>query len=78
MIMNAKYRKGQKVLIEKAFVIENNTGVMKTLEVPREALIVSVQPTPSMGPSYKIEWVDKDLPKPKIRYWEDDILSACD
>lgn len=78
MSRKAKYREGQKILIDQIFVIEENTGVMKKLPEPREAIVVRAESTPSLGPCYSIEWLDRTLPKPKIKYWEDDILAACD
>ena len=73
MINQTKYKVGQRVLIDKIFVVNGATSQMKKLNAAREAIITEVQLTPSMGPSYNIEWADKSLPKPRIRYWEDDI-----
>ena len=74
MSREAKYREGQKVLIDRVFAIEENTGIIKKLPEPYEAIVTKVDATPSLGPCYSIEWVDKSLPKSKIKYWEDDIL----
>lgn len=74
MTSQPKYKVGQKVLIDKLFSTENNIqGCMEILEESREALIIEVEAKTSLGPCYRIEWVDSSLPKPRIRYWESDI-----
>ena len=70
-----KYKKGQKVLIDKIFVVEGSNSFMKQLPKPRQGLITEVESTPSLGPCYTISWIDDSLPEPKIKYWESDILS---
>jgi len=72
------YKKGQTVLIGRIFVVEGYTGMMKKLEKPEKAIITNVEATPSLGPCYTVEWVNKSLPKPAIKYWEDDILCPVD
>ena len=74
MSNRTKYSVGQRVIIDKIFVIDGCAGKMEMLDKRREAIITEVQPTPSMGASYKIEWIDKSFPPPRIRYWEDDIV----
>lgn len=78
MKTNPVYKKGQTVLIERVFVVEGCTGMMKKLDKPERAVITRVEVTPSMGPCYTVKWVDEDLPKPAIKYWEGDILCATD
>tara|TARA_B100001287_G_C22334514_1_gene367829 strand:+ start:231 stop:497 length:267 start_codon:yes stop_codon:yes gene_type:complete len=78
MYNKPKYEIGQKVLIDKLFTTENNIqGQMEILEEVREAIVLEVEPRSSLGPCYKIEWVDSSLEKPRIKYWESDILGPA-
>ncbi len=78
MRKETKYKVGQVVLIDRIFSTENELqGKIEKLPRIREAIVLEVEPTPSFGPSYKIEWVDKSFPKPRIRYWESDILGPA-
>ena len=51
--------------------------MMETIARPLLARIIHVEYT-SLGPSYKLEILDKSYPDLKIRYWESDILSHFD
>jgi|TARA_R100000081_G_C4742131_1_gene129497 hypothetical protein len=78
MSSQPKYKVGQVVLIDKIFSTEKERqGRMEKLEHVRPAIVVEVEPFTSLGPCYKIDWVDSSLPRPKIRYWESDILGTA-
>ena len=71
----SKYNIGEKVVIDKIFSIENNIqGQMEKLSTPRVAIIKSIDFT-SLGPCYKVCWVDESFAPSKIKYWESDIKS---
>ncbi len=75
MSKKSKYRIGEKVVIDKIFSTDINIqGRMENLPEPRVALIESIDFT-SLGPCYKVCWVDKSLEPPRIKYWESDIKS---
>ena len=75
MDSKSKYKVGEKVIIDKVFSTDINIqGRMEKLLEPRVALIEEVDFT-SLGPCYKVCWVDKSFEPPRIKYWESDIKS---
>tara|TARA_R110002126_G_scaffold56463_1_gene150859 strand:- start:371 stop:610 length:240 start_codon:yes stop_codon:yes gene_type:complete len=78
MIKKSKYQIKDFVLINKVFSTDNDSrGMMETIARPLIARIIHVEYT-SLGPSYKLEILDKSYSDLKIRYWESDILSHFD